>query len=95
MCTDERYTAVVDRIEDGLAILQLERGGEVVDSLVVEEGELPPDGRHQDAVLTVVVDDGALVDAEYRPEETTERRKKAQSRFDRLSRRPPSDESEQ
>ena len=95
MCAGNTYTAVVDRIEDGLAILQLESAGEVVDSLVVDEGSLPAEGRHQDAVLTVEVADGELLDVEYRPDETTERREHAQNRFDRLSRRPPSDDSDE
>lgn len=87
------YTAVLDRFEataDGeeRAVLLLEADGEVVDDLVVAPEQLPAEGRHRDAVFELsVTDDG--VRAAYRPDETETRREAAQSRFDRLSRRPP------
>lgn len=87
--TDGEYTAVVDRVEDGLAVLLLEANGETVDDLLVPSEDLPRRARAADAVLTVVVEDGDLIEARYRPEETRERAERAQSRFDRLAERPP------
>ncbi|PSQ02788.1 DUF3006 domain-containing protein [Halobacteriales archaeon QS_5_70_17] len=87
--TDGEYTAVVDRVEDGLAVLLLEADGETVDDLLVPPERLPRRARTAGAVLTVVVEDGDLIEARYRPEETRERAERAQSRFDRLAERPP------
>lgn len=89
---DGSYTAVLDRFEvdaddQRLAVLLLEADGEQVGDLVVETDALPPEARHQDAVLGVEVDAGDLASATYRPEETEAREERAQSRFDRLSRR--------
>ncbi|MFT4947553.1 MAG: putative AlkP superfamily phosphohydrolase/phosphomutase [Natronomonas sp.] len=92
MIPDGRYTAVVDRIEDGLATILLEEDGEDAYELVVDPDELPEEARQDDAVLTVNVDDEDLITATYEAEETKERREAAQSRFDRLSKRPPKDD---
>ena len=92
--TETEFTAVLDRFEDDQAVLLLEVDGEVVDELVVSVDALPVEARHQDAVLTVSVDDEVLVDAEYEPVETESRKTSAQDRFDRLSRRPPSNDDE-
>jgi hypothetical protein len=92
MIPDGQYTAVVDRIEDGLAAVLLEEDGRDAYELLVEPAELPEDGQHANAVLTVEVQDGELVKASYDPDETEERRDSAQSRFDRLSERPSSDD---
>jgi hypothetical protein len=94
MIPDGRYTAVVDRIEDGLAAVLLEEDGTDDDELLVEPDELPDDGQHADAVLTVEVQGGELVEASYESGETEHRRESAQSRFDRLSERPPSADEE-
>jgi hypothetical protein len=94
MIPNGRYTAVVDRIEDGLAALLLEEDGTDAYELLVEPAKLPEDGRHANAVLTVEVQDEELVEASYQPNETESRRESAQNRFDRLSERPPSDEDE-
>jgi predicted AlkP superfamily phosphohydrolase/phosphomutase len=88
MIPDGEYTAVVDEVEESLARLELGGDGEWYD-LVVGTEELPDEARQADAVLTVTVTDDTLVDAVYRPDETAQRREKAQDRFDRLSRRPP------
>lgn len=93
MIPDGTYTAVVDRIEDTLATLQLEDDDHLY-NLVVGEEELPEDARHQDAILSLSLEDEEIVDATYKPEETQERRDAAQSRFDRLSKRLPSDDEE-
>lgn len=89
---DGEYTAVVDSIEDGLATVFFERDGAEVGDAVVDSAALPADGRHADALLSVTVEDGRLVEADYRPEQTDTRKDAAQDRFDRLSRRPPSDD---
>ena len=93
MIPDGTYTAVLDRIEDTLATLEIEDGGDL-HALVVDEARLPAAARHQDALLSVVIEDGDLVEASYDREETTARGERAQDRFDRLSRRPPQDDEE-
>jgi hypothetical protein len=89
---DGTYTAVVDSIEDGLATVFFEHEGEEIASGVFEADELPEDGRHADAILTVVVVDGEFGGWDYEAVESEERHEEAQSRFDRLSRRPPSND---
>lgn len=86
------YTAIIDRFEGDLAVLLLEHEGETLDDIAVDRSALPDDARHVDAVLSVVVQDGELLDASYRPDETEQRKESAQARFDRLSQRPPSEE---
>ena len=84
----------VTRDDEERAVLLLEADDEVVDDLVVAPDQLPAEGRHPDAVFELTVtDDG--VEVEYRPDETEERRNAAQSRFDRLARRPPGDEEDE
>jgi hypothetical protein len=97
MVEDGSYTAVVDRFEVDaedrrLAVLMLEPDGDVVGDLVVPADALPAAARSADAVLSVEVVDGDLADAEHRPDETDRRAEDAQSRFDRLSRRPGEEE---
>ena len=88
MIPDGTYTAVVDRIEDGLATLEVS-GDEERYELTIEPDDLPGEARHANAILDVQLEDGELVAATYRPEESDERAEQAQDRFDRLSRRPP------
>jgi len=94
MIPDGQYTAVVDRIEGGYATILLEEDGEDAHELVVYPEALPSDSRHSDAILTVKITDGELAEAKYRPDETGARQESSQSRFDRLSERPPSDNEE-
>ncbi len=94
MADDGDYTAVLDRFEDDLAVLLLEHEGELVDDIAVPRTELPESARHQDSVLDVSVEDGAIQQATYKAEETVERAERAQSRFDRLSQRPSESESD-
>lgn len=94
MPTDGTYTAVVDRFEEELAVLLLEADDETVGEVVVDQERLPEDGRHVDAVLQVELEDDELVDATYEEAETTARSKEAQSRFDSLSQRPPTEDDE-
>jgi len=89
---DGEYTAVVDNVEDGLATVFFERDGADVGNAVLEVSQLPSEGRHADAVLSVTLDDGRIESASYEPERTESRSEAAQDRFDRLSERPPSDE---
>jgi len=89
---DGAYTAVVDSIEDGLATIFYELDGEDVANEVRDAIDLPEDGRHADALFTVEVREGEVVDWTYEPERTQDRQEAAQSRFDQLSSRPPSDD---
>ena len=89
---DGDYTAVVDNVEDGLATVFFERNGEEVGNAVLEASRLPPDGQHMDAILSVTLSGGRIESASYKPEQTEKRKEAAQDRFDRLSKRPPSDE---
>jgi len=88
---DGDYTAVVDSIEDGLARVFFEQDGEEVGNAVIDPAELPADGRHADAVLTVELRDSVIISQHYEPDQTETRSDTAQERFDRLSERPPSD----
>lgn len=90
MPDDGTYTAVVDRFEEDLAVLLLEADGETVGEIVVEQNQLPEAGCNVNAVLVVELIDEELVDVTYQDDATTERTKKAQRRFDELSKRPPS-----
>ena len=94
MIPDGQYTAIIDRIEDGHATLLLEKDGEDAHELVVYPEALPSNGQYSDAILMVEITDGELAKATYRPDETEARQESAQSRFDRLSERPPSDDDE-
>ncbi|WP_227133847.1 DUF3006 family protein [Halorubellus salinus] len=89
---DGTYTAVVDSIEDGLATIFYERTGEDVASELRDATDLPETGRHADALFTVDVSDGEVVEWTYQPADTEERQEAAQDRFDQLSSRPPSDD---
>ena len=91
MIPDGEYRAVLDRIEDGLAALEVDVEGDPRE-LVVDPEALPPAARRADAVLDVRVRDGELVDADYDRRATRRRRRRAQDRFDRLSKRPPRDD---
>jgi hypothetical protein len=90
--TTQQFTGVIDRFEEDLAVILLEADGEVVDELVLAREELPTEAAHSDAVLAVTLIDGEVTDLSYNPTETTDRKERAQSRFDRLARRPPNDD---
>jgi len=92
MIPDGTYTAVLDRFEDSDPVLELS-GESGRYELAVEQQDLPQSARHTDAVLEVELIDGQLVSAEYKPAESKQRRDDAQNRFDRLSKRPPDDET--
>ncbi|WP_254545159.1 DUF3006 domain-containing protein [Halomarina pelagica] len=89
------YAAVLDRFEGDDAVLLLEADDRVVGDVVVDRDDLPPEARHQDAVLAVRVEDGEVVAVDYDPDETERRRDEAQARFDRLARRPDEGDDEE
>ncbi|MFC7154316.1 DUF3006 domain-containing protein [Halomarina halobia] len=89
------YAAVLDRFEGDDAVLLLEDDDGVAGDVVVDRYDLPPEARHQDAVLAVRVEDGEVVGVDYDPDETDRRREDAQSRFDRLARRPDDADDEE
>lgn len=95
MLPDGTYDGMVDRFEEDaagteLAVVLLERDGEVVGQLDLPRAELPADVG-QDAVLQLELVDGAAADITYDPEATETRAEAAQDRFDRLAERAPSD----
>ena len=92
MLTDGDYTGVIDRFEDDLTVILLERDGDTVDDIAIPRAELPADARHQNAVLRVSVADGEIQQMTYEAEATDERAERAQSRFDQLSQRPSESE---
>lgn len=93
MIPDGTYTAVVDRIEDGHAILEVDGDDERYE-LVVDPATLPENGRRQNAVLHVDLVDESIVECEFDASATESRQSSAQDRFDRLSSRPPNDDNE-
>lgn len=88
----QQFTGVIDRFEDDLAVILLEADGEVVDEVVLDREDLPAEAAHPDAVLEVTLTDGEVTDLSYDATETADRKERAQSRFDRLAERPPSDD---
>jgi len=95
MLPDGTYTAVVDRIEDGVATLLLEEDGVDAYQLDTDPEDLPAAARQPDAVLTVELSNGALIGTTYESETTASRKESAQSRFDRLAERPPQADDEE
>jgi len=94
MIPDGPYTAVVDEIEAGTARLELEPPDGDLYDLYVDTEQLPADGCHESAVLNVEVEEETLVTAEYDDAETERRQKSMRDRFERLSQRPPDDDTE-
>lgn len=93
MIPDGTYMAVVDRFEDEFIVLEVsDEDADERYELAVPPSSLPEEGRAVDAVLAIEVDENQVIDAAYRSVETDERSEASQSRFDRLSRRPPRDE---
>ena len=95
MLPDGTYTGVVDRFEEDaegteLAVILLEDGEEVVDQVDVARTALS-DIIEQDSVVEVRIDGGDVVTVALDREETETRTGEAQSRFDRLARRPEDD----
>ncbi len=87
MSTTRTYVAVVDRIVDGKnAVLLLERNGTIVEQLDIPVDSLPQEGRHEGALFEIDVM-LSVDEYTYLPETETERRRTAQERLDRLSKR--------
>ena len=86
MTLDGTYAATVDRIEEGRAVLLVESDGDTVAERHLPENELPADAG-EGAVLEVDFEAGDLLDVEYRPDETEDRRERMREKFDRLSKR--------
>lgn len=93
MATEE-YRGVLDRFEDDLAVVLLERDGVTVGDIALPREQLPEEGRDQDAIFRVEMEGETVRTLSYRPEETREQAEQAQSRFDRLSQRPPGSDEE-
>ena len=91
MLPDGTYTAVVDRIEAGIATLEVDTADELY-ALEIEGTELPAEARTADAVIEITDVDAALTDVTYEAAETADRASESQRRFDRLSKRPPRDD---
>ena len=92
MTLDGSYTAVLDRVEDDRAVLEVSDDEGDTHELVVDLAALPAEGRHADAVFEIEIADGDLQEASYDEAETKARTEEAQDRFDRLSSRPPRDD---
>lgn len=66
--------------------------GSIVGEIVVDQEMIPEPARHPDAVLTVSLEDGELLDATYEAAETDRRTEQVRDRFEQLSQRLSSDE---
>lgn len=86
MSLEGSYTATVDRIVEGQAVLLVEDGEETIAERYCPEEDLP-EGAGEGSVCTLIFEADELVDIEYQPETTQTRRERNRSRFDRLSRR--------
>jgi hypothetical protein len=94
MTLDGQYRAVLDRIENDLAVLEVDVDGDL-EELVVSVEHIPAAAREPDAVLEVILGDDQIVDATFDRRATRRRRQHSQRRFDRLSRRPPRDDDDE
>jgi hypothetical protein len=87
MIDDGRYTGVVDRIEEGVAVVIVEFEGRPVEEFHLGSEDLP-EGVTGGSVCRVTLSDGEVDGIDADPTATDERRESARRRFDRLSRRP-------
>ncbi len=87
MIDDGRYTGVVDRIEEGIAVVIVESDGKPIEELHADADTLP-DRVTGGSVCRVTLSGGEIEGIEHDPTATAERRESARRRFDRLSRRP-------
>ena len=79
--------------DDDLATVFFEQDGTEVGHQVLDVDRLPEAARHANAVLSATVVDDEVTEWAYEPKETETRQSRAQDRFDRLSKRPPDDDS--
>ena len=88
------FTGTVDRIVDGeTAVILLEEDGEVIEQVDVPVERLPEPAREDGGVLSVTMENGTFVDAEYLEAETRNRRESIREKLDRLSRPLSEDDS--
>ena len=96
MIADGTYTVVLDHFEetqeDRVAVLVVEDGEQPLDDLLVDPADLPEEACYVNAVLEVTIEDDRLWKAIFKETESRDRQEGAQSQFDRLSQRPPSDD---
>lgn len=83
----ETHTAVIDRIEEGIAVLIFDGEDPAPDGLDIDVADIPDEAAHEGAVLAVTLSDGSVEKIESRPDDEENRRERAQDRFDRLSKR--------
>lgn len=86
MNLDGSFTAIVDRIVEGRAVLHVEEGDETVSEFHHPQDDLP-DGAGEGTVCRISVSDDVIERIEYRAEETEDRRTRIREKFDRLSKR--------
>lgn len=89
---DDESDSDSDSDGDRVAVFLLEGDDGVVAEKILFASHLPEEARQQNAVCDLRVEDDCVVSIEYDPEETDRRVSSAQSRFDRLARRPDDDE---
>lgn len=95
MLEEKTYTATIDRIEEGIAVILVEDDGEVIEERRIRDlDRIPDDGLHAGAVVRITVEDGEISTIEYDGKAEQTRRKRIQKRFDKLSERPPGRDSE-
>jgi hypothetical protein len=88
---DGTYTAVLDRVEDDLAVLEVSDDAGETHELVVAVADLPTAGRHPNAVFEIGVTAGELRTATYDESRSEARLETAQDRFDGLAERQEDD----
>lgn len=84
----EEVIGVVDRFEEGQAVVLLETNGETIDEVVVPRTDLPDEGDMVDAVFRIRRQGDQFEDIEFDAEETKRRKESVKDQFDRLSERP-------
>jgi hypothetical protein len=91
------YTATLDRFEEtpggDLAVLVVDRDADALAQVDLPVEVIPDAGRRVDAVFDLVVAPDRF-ELAYRADESERRAEAAQTRFDRLAQRPPSDTEE-
>lgn len=78
----EVVTGVVDRIVSGLAVVLIERDGELVDQTHLDADDLPKPAQEEGAVLELVLDGDQVERVRYDAPETRRRRGAMGDRFD-------------
>lgn len=89
MTLDGSYTATIDRIVGGYAVVLVEGEDGPIEELHLDPDELPEGGDGEGDVLQLEFEDGELVDVAAKPDERDERLAEARDRFERLAERPP------